>query len=172
MTGTERLPLDSDRWVELRGGKGRYDPAPILKELLAGYLAPEGFWSIAWDELHHRGEVGNASYLAIPWIWHAYQSRELAPDEELLWFAGVVERCRRGGDNETLLSAFAGGYHAALHEIAALAAAGELPLRGFGYTKALCHLLAVLGGQDALAELLDQIEEDQLPGLLEALGEE
>ena len=172
MAPADRLPLDSDRWVELRGGKGRYDAAPILEELREGYLPLERFWSIAWDELHHQGEVGNASYLAIPWIWQHYQDAGLEPDEELLWFAGMVERRRRSGDNEALLADFAAGYHRSLHEIAAVAAAGESGLRSFGATKACCHLLAVLGDQDPLAELLDLLEEDQLPRLLDALGEE
>lgn len=169
MSDHSRLPLDSDRWVELRGGRGRYDAAPILEELLEGFLPLERFWSIAWDELHHQGAVGNASYLALPWIWHHYQNRGLEPDEELLWFSGVVERCRRAGEAETLLPDYAAAYHRSLREIAAVAAAGEAAARSFGAAKASCHLLAVLGGQDALAELLDLLEEDQIPGLIDQL---
>lgn len=169
MEAEDRLPLDSERWVELRGGHGRYDAAPILEELLEGYLPLDRFWSLAWAELHHQGEVGNASYLAIPWIWAHYCSNELEPDEELVWFVGTVERCRHRGDNELLLEAYAKGFQRSLREIAATCAAVVRSSHGFHFLKGSMHLLAVLAGQDELAELMDLVEEDQVAELIAQL---
>jgi hypothetical protein len=57
------LPLDDPKWDELMGGYGvPYDPSDALRRLENG----EDVWDELWEELHHQGDVGEASYATIP----------------------------------------------------------------------------------------------------------
>lgn len=57
------MKLDDPKWRELKGGYGiPYDPRPALKRLEQG----EDVWGELWENLHHQGDVGVASYAAVP----------------------------------------------------------------------------------------------------------
>jgi hypothetical protein len=57
------LPIDDPRWNELAGGyKSPYDPSDALRRLERG----EDAWDELWEELHHQGDVGEASYATVP----------------------------------------------------------------------------------------------------------
>jgi hypothetical protein len=57
------LSLDDPRWKELRGGyRVPYDASPALARLERG----EDAWGELWQELHHQGDLGEASYAAVP----------------------------------------------------------------------------------------------------------
>lgn len=56
------LSLDDPLWPALEGGYGvPYDASLALKALKAG----EDVWHELWEELHHQGDVGVASYAAV-----------------------------------------------------------------------------------------------------------
>src|SRR5688500_1463687 len=59
------LSLDDPRWRTLHGGyRLLYDPTPALRRLAAEWEnAPA--WEELWNELHHQGDVGEASYAAL-----------------------------------------------------------------------------------------------------------
>lgn len=55
--------LDDPGWQQLHGGYRRpYDVSPVLVRLAAG----EDTWPELWENLHHQGDVGEASYAAVP----------------------------------------------------------------------------------------------------------
>lgn len=57
------LPLDDPRWNELAGGyRMPYDPSDTLRRLASG----DDVWDELWEELHHQGDVGEASYATVP----------------------------------------------------------------------------------------------------------
>lgn len=57
------LSLDDPKWRELKGGyKVPYDVSIALKRFEHG----EHVWEEFWNELHHQGDVGEASYAALP----------------------------------------------------------------------------------------------------------
>ena len=57
------LPLNDPRWKELDGGyRIPFDASVPLKAMEAG----ADVWSELWDELHHQGDLGLASYAAVP----------------------------------------------------------------------------------------------------------
>lgn len=57
------LPLTDPRWKALKGGyKVPYDASAPLARLEAG----EDVWEELWQELHHQGDVGEASYASVP----------------------------------------------------------------------------------------------------------
>jgi hypothetical protein len=60
------LSLDDPRWQSLVGGyRIPYDPRPALRRLAADF-GDEGAWDELWGELHHQGDLGDASYVALP----------------------------------------------------------------------------------------------------------
>lgn len=57
------LALSDSRWRELRGGyRVVYDASVALLRLEKG----ENVWDELWQELHHQGDLGEASYAAVP----------------------------------------------------------------------------------------------------------
>ena len=80
----ELLPLTDERWKHYRGGYNRVvvDVIPFLEKLASGHLL-EKDWDILWNDLHHQGDVGEASYAVVPYLaqyasiatriaWHAF----------------------------------------------------------------------------------------------------
>jgi hypothetical protein len=93
MGETQVMDLDDDRWSDLRGGyKVVYDPRPALRALAARY-DDKTIWNELWEELHHQGDVGSASYAAIPEIVRI--SAEHVPANWATYgLAAVVEEAR------------------------------------------------------------------------------
>ena len=51
-------------WSQLHGGyRTPYDPRPAIQRLASGDVTA---WDELWQELHHQGDVGEASYAAVP----------------------------------------------------------------------------------------------------------
>ena len=60
--------MEDPRWRSYRGGyRTPYDASPALCRLLADGPSEE-LWQEFWDELHHQGDVDQASYAAVPWL--------------------------------------------------------------------------------------------------------
>jgi len=58
------LPLNDPIWKNLKGGYGvPYDASVPLARLERGDAE---VWEELWQELHHQGDVGDASYAAVP----------------------------------------------------------------------------------------------------------
>jgi len=58
--------LDEKHWRNLKGAHGtQFDPRPLLAmfETKQDRVAA---WHGLWEELHHKGDVGDASFAAIP----------------------------------------------------------------------------------------------------------
>jgi hypothetical protein len=60
------LSLEDPKWRSLDGGYRRpYDASAALRRLQRG--EEQGLiWFELWNELHHQGDVGEASYAAVP----------------------------------------------------------------------------------------------------------
>src|SRR5690349_23245448 len=57
------LSLTDTRWRFLKGGyRIPYDASNALRRLEEGHAV----WDELWQELHHQGAVGDASYAAVP----------------------------------------------------------------------------------------------------------
>lgn len=69
------LSVEDPRWLQLTGGYRRpYDPRPALGKLESG-TDIKGAWNELWQELHHQGDVGEASYAAVPHLVRIYRQR-------------------------------------------------------------------------------------------------
>jgi hypothetical protein len=62
------LSYDDERWDHLHGGyRMPFDPRPLLRKLESGQ-ENAAVWHELWGELHHQGDVGEASYASVPHI--------------------------------------------------------------------------------------------------------
>ncbi len=136
-------------WNQLQGAYGRpFDPRPALHAIEAG----GGSWESLWEELHHQGDVGLASYAAVPLIARLAESAE-RPDWNPFALAATIEEARSGGGNPQLPDWLAGDYaeawdrlFRAAHRL--LPDAVEAPM-----LSALFAVLAIGKGQRRLARL-------------------
>ena len=88
------LSFDDPRWRQLDGGYGGpYDPRKALLSLERG-TDVSAAWSELWEELHHQGDVGEASYAAVPHLVRIHSELD-ALDYNTYALAVVIEQARR-----------------------------------------------------------------------------
>ena len=94
----QALALNDPKWLSLNGGYGiPFDASRPIRELSSG-ASPEGIWVELWDELHHQGDVGEASYAAVPALVEVCVQRGMF-DWNLFSLASTIEACRETGNN-------------------------------------------------------------------------
>ncbi|WP_312434948.1 hypothetical protein [Janthinobacterium sp.] len=112
------LSLDDPLWSTLEGGyRQPYDASAPLKALRAG----DDIWHELWEELHHQGDVGAASYAAVPQLVSICGgAAERGVDFYALIALIEIERHRR--HNPPVPGWLADSYHAAWAQLPAIAA--------------------------------------------------
>ncbi len=59
------MDFSDERWTGLKGLYGTvYDPREALRAIEFGQNQPSA-WAELWDELHHQGDVGDASFASV-----------------------------------------------------------------------------------------------------------
>src|SRR5262245_48310006 len=92
------LSADDPRWNLLRGGyKIPFDPRPLISKL-TDQQPVEETWSELWNELYHQGDVGDASYAAVPLIVEAHP-KMLAPEWNIFAIVATIELARTENKN-------------------------------------------------------------------------
>ena len=62
------MQMDDSAWAGLKGGYGiPFDPRPLIRRLESS-PGDHSLWDQLGQELYHQGDVGEASYAAIPLI--------------------------------------------------------------------------------------------------------
>lgn len=118
------LDLSNPIWQQVNGAYGvTYDVSKTLKRL---ETAKKGtnltkIWEELWVELHHKGAVGLASYLAIPQLIRIAKEKNLT-DWNIPALCSTIEQQRvLGANNPRLPSEYNVAYFAALDEMKAMA---------------------------------------------------
>ena len=115
------IELDDRRWEALRGAYGLpYDPRPVLRRLKAG-CATEPDWEELWSQLHHQGDVGEASYASAPQLI-AIQAESEGVDWNVYAMLSTIEIERHRRANPPLPEWLAGDYRTAWRELPRIAA--------------------------------------------------
>ena len=107
-----------------RGIQNAADPRPLLKRL-ENESDTSQVWQELWDELHHQGDVGDASFAADPYLVRAYQRRGVV-DWNTFAIVAVIELARKEGTNPDLPGWLEEGYFNAIRELATQDAADNL----------------------------------------------
>jgi hypothetical protein len=111
------MKMDDGRWVGLEGGyRVAFDPRPLLVHLR---LAPEdaGLWGELIENLYHQGDVGVASYAAIPVMVSFAVELEQIP-WQMLALVPFIEMARVDGKNPPVPEWLAEEHGAALSTLA------------------------------------------------------
>jgi hypothetical protein len=158
------MDQDDQRWSGLLGGyRAPYDPRPAIAKLAAG--DETSAWAELWQELHHQGDVGEASYAAIPALVRIYAQRKEA-DWNTYAFAATVEEARHNVSNPAIPEWLRGDYDAAWHDLFALGLA-ELP--GATSSELIDSIIAVLAfrkGRPTIGRMA-MLTEDERQEMLE-----
>ena len=113
------VELTDKIWQELDGGyKVPYDASVPLR-LLAKTNEPDinkKIWEELWNEHHHQGDVGVASYLALPQLVRIERSKGIF-DWNLLALCCVIEQQRHLGNNPALPPEFQNYYSSGLEDL-------------------------------------------------------
>jgi hypothetical protein len=114
------LDLNDPRWAELKGGyKMPYSPVSALRQLEAGEDPTEA-WKELWNELHHQGDVGEASYAAVPQLARIHKTRRNR-DWNLYGLVSTIEIQRHLKTNPPLPAWLESDYTEAWQSLIALA---------------------------------------------------
>ena len=155
--------VDEGNYEELKGGYGcKYDVRPAVAKIAANTEA-DAAWGELWEELHHQGSVGEASYAAIVMLAEIYYGGDFKPDWNLFTLAAVIELERFRKDNPPVPEWLATSYKNAWQKLA------ELSLRALTDGVNNCftrrHIIAVLAlaaGDLKLGAILLHADIDEL----------
>ncbi|KRB98275.1 hypothetical protein [Duganella sp. Root198D2] len=157
------LSLEDKTWKELHGGYGiPYDASAALRSMQDG----KDVWDELWNELHHQGDVGVASYAAVP------ELVRIAGDATTRdWnFYGLVatievERHRKG--NPAIPAWLKADYDSALARASVLGLA-DIGSRADSETvRAILSVLALARGELKLGAMLSGLDASELDEWLE-----
>src|SRR5712692_5282007 len=118
------LNLDDKRWQTFEGGyRTRFDPRPLLLKLQANDDT-KAAWHELWEELHHQGDVGEASYASVPLLVRIHRKSGIA-DWNTYAIVATIELARGKGNNPEVPKWLEEDYLRAIRELAEIGA-GEM----------------------------------------------
>jgi hypothetical protein len=167
----EKRPFafDDPRWVGLQGGyRIPYDPRNALRSLAEGRNV-DATWKELWNELHHQGDVGEASYAAVPELVRIHAERGVA-DSNTYALVAIIEDARQNPKNPELPSWLKDSYRDALSRLAIL---GLDDFRGATDETLVASIIAILAmakGQQLLGHLAIHFTDDERHELLIKAG--
>jgi hypothetical protein len=110
------LPLDDTRWGSLQGGyRLPYDASIALRKLLAEGASTDS-WGELWEELHHQGDLGQASYAAVPWLVE-FIRKSAKLDWNAISLIATIELARDREGNPAVDDFLADGYFSAIRSL-------------------------------------------------------
>jgi hypothetical protein len=159
--------LTDPKWEALKGGyRIPYDPRPVLSKLASGSGVREA-WEELWNELHHQGDVGEASYAAVTALVDLYSSGR-HPDWNLFALSATIEIERHRKGNPPLPEWLREDYERAWRKLAELALAKlrEDDVDPDTLQSALA-VLAIAGGALKLGAMINHLDSSELDEIVE-----
>jgi len=157
------LSLDDVTWKELHGGyRIPYDASVALRSMQDGI----DVWDELWNELHHQGDVGVASYAAIPQLVRI-AGGETNRDWNFYGLVATIEVERHRAGNPALPAWLKADYDSSLATASALALADLGSKADSVTTCAILSVLALAKGELKLGALLSGLDVSELDEWLE-----
>jgi hypothetical protein len=155
------ITLEDDRWSNLTGGyRTPLDPRPLLKRLEADADTAQ-VWQQLWEELHHQGDVGEASFAAVPFLVRDYRKRRVL-DWNTYAIVAIIELARRQGENPDVPQWVADDYFHAIGELAKIGSAEVLQAKTPDNVRAILSVIAIEKGLRTHGRFLVEYSEDEL----------
>lgn len=157
------LALDDPRWKQLKGGyRIPYDASVALRRLEQG----DDVWDQLCQELHHQGDLGDASYAAVPQL-----VRIMAPLPARDWnFYGLVstieiERHRKS--NPPVPDWLADDYFAALRRVLEIALTDLRNVQDKTTVQSILGAVALVKGSLKLGAMIARADDSEIDAVLE-----
>jgi hypothetical protein len=155
------LSLDDERWQTLAGGyRVPFDPRPQLSKLAANHDT-KAAWHALWEGLHHQGDVGEASYAAVPHLVQIYRQRGVV-EWNTYAIVAVIELARDSGKNPEVPEWLKEDYLQAIRVLAEAGAAELLKAKNSEDIQAILSILAIAAGARMHAKFLINYSAEEL----------
>ncbi len=155
------LGWDDPRWNGLKGGyQIAFDPRPLLRKLESG-IDLKATWHELWEELHHQGDVGEASYAAVPHLVRIHRQRGV-PDWNPYALVACIELARSRGNNTELPNWLEKDYFGSIQELAHIGLDEYKRAGDLEQVRAILSILAISKGARVFGELLLNFDEKEL----------
>ncbi|MGC2638446.1 MAG: hypothetical protein WA294_14775 [Acidobacteriaceae bacterium] len=157
--------MDDHQWEHLTGGyRIQYDPRPALAQLRSGHNE-DAAWSELWDELHHQGDVGEASYAAVPELVKIYKERGVVHWQTYAIVA-TIELRRTEAGNPKLPAWLEADYLEAIQGLAAAGARDVFRTSDPDTIGAILGVIAISRGLRVWGRLLAHYSEQEVGEML------
>jgi hypothetical protein len=160
------LNYNDPKWKELKGGyKTLYNPCAALHKLERGEKVDEA-WEELWNELHHQGDIGEASYASVPHLVRIHKEKR-ALNLNLYSLISLIEVERHRKTNPPLPEWLESSYKQAWGNVL------ELGLDDLKKTKDELTIRAILGaiaiskGLSKLGAFITTFDDSELEEYLE-----
>lgn len=152
---------EDDRWANLTGGyRTKYDPRPALQKLELGSDA-KAAWEELWEELHHQGDVGEASYAAVPRLVEIYRKHPTL-DWNTYALVSIIELARTEPGNPAVPDWLSTHYFNAIGQLAKLGAAEFFRTDDPDAQRSVLSVMALARGLRTHAHFLINYSGDEL----------
>lgn len=163
------ITLSNSIWKELEGGyKIPYDVSVPLTQLewATSSTEVEKIFSELWNELHHQGDVGVASYMAIPQLVRISRDKGLF-NWNVLTLCSTIEQQRHLGENPSLPTEYTEYYNNGLMELKEFILDNFRSIQDELTLRAALSALAVCNGEMKLSKAIIELSDDTLDEFLE-----
>ena len=153
--------FDDERWNDLTGGyKTLFDPRPSLRKLETQQEVATA-WEELWEELHHQGDVGPASYAAVPELVRIHRNAIVA-EWNLYAMVAIIELARTESQNPEVPNWLHEDYFRSIQELAEMGTK-DILFAGESETKrAILSIIAIAIGLRIHGKFLVEYSEDEL----------
>jgi hypothetical protein len=155
------ISLEDARWLKLTGGyRTAFDPRPLIKRLETD-SDTTAVWQELWEELHHQGDVGDASFAAVPFVVENCLKRG-GLDWNPCAMVATIELARNSGKNPEVPHWIAEDYFQAIRRLAEIGASEVLRKENVHDIRAILSVIAMSKGLRSHAKFLLNYAEDEL----------
>ena len=137
-----------------------FDASPALAKLESGSDVT-GAWEELWKELHHQGDVGEASYAAIPHFVRIHRQRGV-PDWNSYAIVAVIDLARDQPDNPPVPDWLGADYQRAIHDLAETGTTEIKDAKTPEDVRAILSILAIAKGARTHGRFLIEYSADEL----------
>jgi hypothetical protein len=163
------MNLQSDIWKHLDGGyKVPYDASIVLTNLQLSKDENETreIFKELWDELHHQGDVGLASYYSVPSLIEFCLEKK-SFDWNYIGICLTIEHCRLSGDNPQLPKELVPKYFESLNKFEQYLLMNLKEIQDDTSFRLALSLVATVNGQRKLGKAILELDDDLLGEFLE-----
>jgi hypothetical protein len=152
------LSLDAKEWAFLEGGYRKpYDASVQLRLLESANKPDRKILDQFWENLYHQGDVGVASYAAIPQLSRIYQDKKWL-DFHLPGLAASIEEARFHEQNPAVPDWLIADYRDSLKGIAHYCLSRIDDQSDRNFARALLLLVAILCSERGLFDLIEFVD--------------